>query len=396
MAVRVNNCVLVFGGMDLQYTPIHSHVIWVYNLYTEQWRMHRIPDKESAPALRAACAEMIGSDVYVFGGYDMRRKCMQNEVWKLSGMRNECFKWTQIDFQCNMNNLPAPRDEHSSWEYAECLYIFGGNVGDFTNYTAYLSDYGEFTFDCTNQLLCYVASTNKWTNPQCFGDVPEPRLGHSTVLVNNKVWLHGGLTKSFWRSSQDIFELDMLSYTWTRIKTGQTKPPGCIVYSSLTKISEKQLILLVHGGQDLPCETWVMDLSSYTWRKHSSNINDSRFKHKGCYGINRGVVIIGGSCKKSYTATFHMMLEPKSLQQLAMKAIYLHQYELPWKHLPDSLISQIGLSVNPLLISHSRQRQQEQRKVQNKDVTVDERIHHLMKNVLLRPLGQEAGSVARW
>ena len=40
------------------------------------------------------------------------------------------------------------------------------------------------------------------------------------------------------------------------------------------------------------------------------------------------------------------MLEPKSLQQLAMKTIYDKQDALPWKRLPTKLIAQLGLYEN--------------------------------------------------
>ena len=216
------------------------------------------------------------------------------------------------------------------------------------NSTEYLCDYGDFINGLTKQLLCYNASTKKWTNPECFGDAPKPQYGHSTAIIKNKIWLHGGVSSSY-DVLQEIFELDMLSYTWTRIQTGQTKPQGRF-FASLTKISEKQLIL--HAGSSLLeyfCDTWIMDLSSYTWRKHSSDIYHSRSRQKGCSSINKGVVIFGGHKdrqKKSYTVSFHAMLEPKRLQQQAMKTLYLHRDELPWKCLPPSLIAQLGLSVN--------------------------------------------------
>ena len=66
--------------------------------------------------------------------------------------------------------------------------------------------------------------------------------------------------------------------------------------------------------------------------------------------MNKSVTIIGGitaneATNQSYTSTLHVMLEPKSLQQLAMKTIYSHQTVLPWKHLPKMLIASLGLPV---------------------------------------------------
>ena len=59
--------------------------------------------------------------------------------------------------------------------------------------------------------------------------------------------------------------------------------------------------------------------------------------------------------KEDYTVspTFHIMLESKSLQQLAMKTIYDKQDALPYKHLPTKLIAQLGLCENGVGLSYS-------------------------------------------
>ena len=72
VAVRVEHYLLLFGGewrdkgQDLQIFP--ANVIWMYNLYTEQWKKNILPTKESPHAIRGTHAEVIESVVYMFGG----------------------------------------------------------------------------------------------------------------------------------------------------------------------------------------------------------------------------------------------------------------------------------------------------------------------------------------
>ena len=94
-------------------------------------------------------------------------------------------------------------------------------------------------------------------------------------------------------------------------------------------------------------DTWIMDLSSQIWMQYTPNQDHGGHLHKGSLGVKKCIFINGGfDCKstdQTYTPTFHAMLEPKCLQQVAMKIIHSNQYVLPWKRLPSKLIAQLGL-----------------------------------------------------
>ena len=77
-----------------------------------------------------------------------------------------------------------------------------------------------FSYRLNNQLLCFNPSTKKWTNPQCFGDVPSPRATHKTAITDNKVWLFVGLNE-FKFPLEDLFDFNMQSCVWTQIEGGQ-------------------------------------------------------------------------------------------------------------------------------------------------------------------------------
>ena len=197
-----------------------------------------------------------------------------------------------------------------------------------------------------NQLLCYDPNTQKWTTPQCFGDVPSPRLGHASTISKNKVWLFGGIGST--QNFNDLFELTMHSLAWTGIQTLQSGPQVC-KFGTLTALTEDQLVL--YGGRDRREhmeDTWIMDLQSYSWQLYTSGKDHSRWYHTGSPGLNSSVIIIGGQKdphdrSEVYNNVFHVALEPSLLQQLAMQIIYKYRAKLPWQFLPVKLISLLGL-----------------------------------------------------
>ena len=354
VAARLSNYLVVIGGTDRNHEPVPTHVIWMYNCNTDQWKKCQTPNEKSAPpTVLGACAAAIGTAIYRFGGYDIKLEDITNEMWKLTRAPEGCFDWSQLEFQHGVK-LPSPRANSSCWEYEECLWVFGGS-GPFSS--EYLNDHGDSLHYNNNQLLCYEPSTQMWTNPQCFGSIPSCRESHSTDIIGYKVWLFGGLKRTV--LLDDFYELDMQSCIWTQITTGKTKPLGRFA-SSLTAISESHLVLHAgcyfrpSGGPTMylynATDTWIMDLPSQAWRRMNTPYHDPhpqrcRHRHTGSRGINS--VIISGGCKGDadlpYPQTFHVMIEPKSLQQIAMKTIYNNQDAVPWKSLPSKLVAQLGL-----------------------------------------------------
>ena len=194
-AVRQGNYVVVFGGKHRKGQPLPLWEINIYNIYTAEWRLHVIPDRQTAPSQRMAhCAVAIGGSIYMFGGYLYLKHIGTNEVWTLTETSKGCFVWRQIMFE-HKEKTPSPRAYHSTWEYGGNLWIFGGRG---TSSDGYLSDHGEFEPAAVdeedyenNQLFCFDPSGNEWTNIKCSGKIPDPQAGPATTITEDKVWLFG-------------------------------------------------------------------------------------------------------------------------------------------------------------------------------------------------------------
>ena len=219
----------------------------------------------------------------------------------------------------------------------------------------YLNDHGDIEGDENNQLLCFDPIVETWSNPQWFGSVPAPRCGHASTVIKDTVWIFGGCTYHGDTAGDHIFELRMNSLTWNVIQTEEPHPQGRTSFT-LTVTDDK---LVLHGGcgqgETWPLtalsDTWIMDLASHSWTQYTSRKDHTRASHTGCTGLNNSVIIIGGSptCDERddppevYDNIFQVMLEPKSLQQVAIQAIRKHQNELPVNDLPVKLLSLFGI-----------------------------------------------------
>ena len=285
-------------------------------------------------------------------------------MWKLTNAFG-CFAWNEIIIT-QKHKKSSSRIQHSGWEYEGKMWTFGGSGSSSDHY---LNKYEQFVYGKNNQLLHYNPDETEWTNVKCFGTVPEPRSTHATIAINYKVWLYGGNMHDT-RTSElinvtDLYELDMPSLTWTKINTSYH-----LLSCSLNVTTDLQLVL--HAGYTTNSgiigngETCVLDISSLSWRQHSSNkvFPQGLRHHTGSLGINNSILIIGSSdkhkitCKTSCKLTTHscvvcVMLEPKSLQQLAMKTVYENRAKLQWNWLPNKLIELMKYTKGDDVTEHS-------------------------------------------
>ena len=136
------------------------------------------------------------------------------------------------------------------------------------------------------------------------------------------MWIFGGINYD-WDYLGDMFELRMSSLTWSHIQTAQFHPKArsqCI----LTAAADSKSVL--HGGftddQTLITitlnDTWIMDLTSHSWKQFPSRKDHPQMWHTGSTGLNNSVIIIGGSERhlNSHNIVFKVMLGPKSLKQM--------------------------------------------------------------------------------
>ena len=319
------------------------HEIWKYNLWAERWQYCSITKPTQLPPTKGQYGVAIGSVIYLYnsgissrGHFLLRFTSM---LCKLMETGNNSFEWNKID-TIDRTKIPSPRYGYCCWEHGNKMWIFGGKGESPANY---LNDYGDFLAATSgwhsgwnNQLLCFDPSTQTWMNLACSGDVPSPRSFATAAATQDKVWLYGGSSRG--RRCDDLYELNMHSFEWTQIY--KSTPIRRAFPPSLTPITATKLVL--HSSSVKTKFLWIFDVESYSWKKLRRS---ATMRTRSCEyhltitaGLNNDAILLGahiGSCSKP---VFSVMLEPKSLQHLALRTIYEHRYVLPWRNsLPPPL-----------------------------------------------------------
>ena len=338
VAVNLQNYVIFFAG-ESRMDDISSwevrHFIWSYNLYTDHWRKYTIPLSQSTPHMvTGTSAVAIGSDVFMFGGICPVLNSW-NHLWRLTINKNRYFRWTKIPEKAKAKT-PSERYGHSAWEYKGKMWVFGGR--GIPPSQGFLNEHGDFIKSYNNQLVCYDPCSNTWTNPKCLGAVSSPRGKHATATIREKVFLYGGYQSN---PLSDFFMMNMDSLSWTMMKTNQINPgPRCLM--SLTAVTANNLVLYGWWRKSHLNKPWILDIEDEVWKPYTQSKDCIRYHHTGTRGLTTSVLIIGGLCHHMQcNPPFHLMLEPKSLQQLSMHIIYQHKDMLPWKSLPSKMINQL-------------------------------------------------------
>ena len=351
VAVRLKDCIVLVATYTQAPEQLDVIEIWTYNLWTEKWKAHTIQKLQQAHRVCNAgwyCAVAVEADAYIFGGLSGT-----DTLSKLTRNKDHFFELTAIQTE-NRKKMASPRGFACGWEHGKKLWIFGG-LG--LSPTSYLNDHGDFVmykfpFRFNNQLLSYDPFIQTWKNVACFGDVPSPRWCSSTAAINDKVWLYGGVASS--GHEDDLYELNMLSLSWTQVQANMPRPPalGCF---SLRPITANQLAL--HGSQSSAEKksTWIFYVNSHTWKQHHVSEGHCLNHHTGITGLYNDVVIIGKHAMVTDQNTISIssvQLAPKSLQQLAIRMIYENRSTLPWNILPPKLRNKMWFAFMHRLNAH--------------------------------------------
>ena len=333
-AVRMEDCIAVFMSHE------YAHEFWKYNLWTEQWRKCPIKRHLQFPRTEYLRGAAIRSVVYMFGG----GPTPSNTLWKLIQNSDGSFGWKTILME--NKKMPSPRIDHCGWENGDKLWIFGGYG---KSPVGYMNDHGDFAGNLprwdgmcgNNQLFSYDPLMQSWKNMACYGDVPSPQGSHIVATSKEKVWLYGGYSGAPGAVCKNkLYELNMESLVWTHIRTS-IQISKSFRTSSLTPLSQNRLV--IDGCSSEGRSTWIFDVESDRLRQFpaSAKCYCFLFPATGTSGLNGDVIILGGHKTPCNKRDFSVMLEPKSLQQFAMRIIYKYEKDLPWKNLPLMLIRRL-------------------------------------------------------
>ncbi|KAJ2157530.1 hypothetical protein GGF46_004439 [Coemansia sp. RSA 552] len=198
---------------------------------------------ERPPKMRSQTMTVIGSSLYVFGGWN--NNACYNDIYVLD---SETMFWTRM--QATGDAVPPCR-AHTATVVNYRLFVFGGGDG-----SQYFSD-------------LYVLDTRacSWTRAKITGAVPSPRRTHTCFHYDGYVYLFGGgdghrALNDLWRVRAEPDSSG--AYTWEEVPTtgGRPFPRG---YHTSTLVGNQVVVFGGSDGQECFGDTSLLNLDTLEW-----------------------------------------------------------------------------------------------------------------------------------
>lgn len=178
----------------------------------------------------------------------------------------------------------------------DSLLAFGGSDG--TNYL--------------NDLLIYSIATNLWSSVGLTNSPPTPRAGHASFILNDDLWIFGGITTSRVLLN-DVWRFSRSSSTWTQVSVSGNGPPPRYLHHAFQGTDTN--VICLFGGSDSPNDALVfsnsasnsvycMDTATSQWRAPLTSPGNipSSFAYVPFQESSSGFSVIGGVAGSAVSA----------------------------------------------------------------------------------------------
>ncbi|KAL8278979.1 hypothetical protein RQP46_008648 [Phenoliferia psychrophenolica] len=231
--------------------------------------------------MRAHSATVVGSDIWCFGGCDIRGKCF-SDVWKFDV---DSFHWSKPKV---IGEIPPITRAHTAVLVDKRIFIIGGGDGP----TYYNETYYFDTVSLT------------WTKAVIHGVQPSRRRAHAAVLYDHKIVVFGGGNGT--TALADVHALDVADLghlEWRAVETEgkQPKPRG---YHTMNLVGSKCVVFGGSDGSECFSDVWILDLLTMIWsevKPETNAIAYPRLSHTAtCVGSY--LFVIGGHDGVSFSS----------------------------------------------------------------------------------------------
>jgi N-acetylneuraminic acid mutarotase len=273
----------VFGGVDRAGgVDTDMNDLWVYDPSANTW-VPLSPAGEPPQPRASHSAVAIDGKMYVFGG-DRSHGSVYNDLWTYDPSIGLQGTWTQL----SPSTSPTPRSDHAAAAVGNEMYVFGG----WGQSRSYSSD-----------VWYYDTSAGVWTRLQ-FG--LQGRYGQSASIVGEKAYVFGG--ESYDPATDqslcldDLWSYDMGTGLWESLSPSGTKPAARYLHSSVTINNQ----IYVFGGESYSGQSfydlWVYDPTTNAWTQLSPSGGPPGARYDHSAAVIAGKMYVFGGRSSRYTA----------------------------------------------------------------------------------------------
>ena len=316
---KENNSIICIGGSDDKCNQYNK--ITEYDISNNIWNFWKCEEQsETGLELSGHSSNLINLNdeekIFIFGGYDNWKQEFTAQSYLVDIKMKNFEKINYYSSYDNNNELPLPRTYHSSNFYEEevevkdedkdedieekvinkVILIYGGTDMNI-NHLKEDNFQSLWKFDLSKRMWYKINLEIK--SPQINHDGP-PR-GHTSVLLNDKLYIFGGVTsfKKF-QNSLHIINLkekyiELIDYNKESFKKGCIPEP--LAFHSAVLLNDKTMF--IHGGLDKRYNAtntcYIYHINEMKFDKISIDLIPNLFGHKVVMNPDKNkLYIIGG------------------------------------------------------------------------------------------------------
>eukprot|EP00164_Ancoracysta_twista_P000913 GFYU01001200.1.p1 GENE.GFYU01001200.1~~GFYU01001200.1.p1 ORF type:complete len:566 (-),score=134.77 GFYU01001200.1:41-1738(-) len=254
--------------------------VYRFRIKTNTWELVKVPEDFKPEPRVSHAAVMYQNSIYVYGGGDGKTSYSSLHV-----LDTVFDRWSRP--HCKGSTPPARSGHTLTYIREDMLLMFGG----YSAITGYSSE-----------SYLYFIDSKKWKKAAVYGTVPTGRVGHTAVLVNEKLFVFGGSTKGV--PLNDTYILDTVTYNWSspRISGGVPLPrlghSTCQVGTSV--------LLCLFGGKMLKepqSDAYLFNTDLMKWQTlniEGDTMPNGRLRHTTTMITGTSLYVFGGSDGKDH------------------------------------------------------------------------------------------------
>lgn len=197
--------------------------------------------KDTTPSVRIYFSMVTDGDkLYVFGGFDQRKKARFNDIQVYNPVTH---RWDAITAG---GDIPRPVNFHAATAYQRKMYVFGGDVGG-----KEINDFFSIELDSTSP---------RWTKIESKSVAPAPRYGHALATVGDNLVLVGGTCQGKYLDTVQLFS--PATATWTTLAS----LPSPSAFHSLAEYQGKLVCYGGYSGTENIGKVFFYDFGSNRWQ----------------------------------------------------------------------------------------------------------------------------------
>lgn len=251
-SVLCGNAYIIYGGdtVDTDFNGYPDNNFYLFNInnnkYTIPSHILNKPNGRYGHTIGVISLNSTLSRLYLFGGQLELEVFNDLYYFELNTFKSSKAKWELID---PMNNFkPPPIANHSMSIYKNKIYIFGGIYNN---------------EKVSNDLWCFDALINKWSQLPTSGNIPPPVNEHSSCIINDQLFIYGG--NDFHGLIYDaLYVLNLHTLVWSKLSRDISNGPGPRCGHSMTFLPNFNQIIIMGGDKnDYFSNSDPQDLSTY-------------------------------------------------------------------------------------------------------------------------------------